>query len=224
MNILLVEDERSLSDVLVALLKRQNYTVDAVYDGEAGEDCAATGIYDVMILDIMLPKKNGLEVLRDLRAQGISTPVLLLTAKAEVHEKIAGLDHGADDYLTKPFNTGELLARIRAMTRRKGEFTGDELTFRNMLLNKRTRELSVLGNAVKLGAKEYQIMEVLMAGGQQVIEKERLMEKVWGYDAEAEYNAIEVYISFLRKKMTAIAADVQIRAVRGVGYQLEASE
>ncbi|MCD7946803.1 MAG: response regulator transcription factor [Oscillospiraceae bacterium] len=222
MRILLVEDERQLSDVLAALLKQQGgYSVDAVYDGVSGEDCALSGIYDAIILDVMLPKKDGMSVLRTLRTEGCSTPVLLLTAKSEVDDKITGLDCGADDYLTKPFVTGELLARLRALTRRKGELTGDELTIGQTILNRRTHELIYAENAVKLGLKEYQLMEILLENQKQILSKDRLIEKIWGYDSEAEYNAIEVYISFLRKKLTAIGSPVQIKASRGIGYYLE---
>ncbi len=169
MNVLIIEDEPQLSDVLVALMKQDKYAVDAVYDGVSGEEYAMTGIYDVIILDIMLPKKNGLEVLRALREQNNSTPVLLLTAKSEVEDKIEGLDIGADDYLTKPFASGELLARLRAISRRKGEFTGDELTCGDTRMSKRSYELSYKGNSVKLGQKEYQIVEMLMQNHRQII-------------------------------------------------------
>lgn len=222
MNVLIVEDERPLSDVLSALLKQHKYNVDAVYDGTAGEEYALSGIYDVIVLDIMLPGKGGLDVLRSLREKGADTPVLLLTARSEVQDKIAGLDSGADDYLTKPFATGELMARIRAMTRRRGEYVGDELMYRNTVLQKDTHRLVCRGSDVQLGAKEYQIMEMLMQNSSHVIPKERLIEKVWGFDNEAEYNNVEVYISFIRKKLSAIQADIQIKAVRGLGYALEA--
>jgi len=221
MRILLVEDERALSEALVEILKKQKYDVDAAYNGVDGEDNALTGIYDVIILDIMLPGKNGLSVLRDIREEGVSTPVLLLTAKSEVPDRIKGLDLGADDYLTKPFATGELLARVRALTRRKGEYTGDELKYGGTSLNKDTHELSCEGKSVKLGQKEYSILELLMQNSQQVIPKERFIEKIWGYDSDAEYNAIEVYVSFIRKKLAAIGADMQIKAARGIGYSLE---
>jgi DNA-binding response OmpR family regulator len=220
MNILLIEDEKPLSEALSELLKQKQYSVDAVYDGIAGEDYALSGIYDAIILDIMLPGKNGLEVLRALRRHGCHTPVLLLTAKSEVGDKISGLDCGADDYLTKPFASGELLARIRAMTRRKGEFTGDEIVCGDTVLNKSTHALCHNGS-VRLSLKEYQIMEMLMQNARQIIPKERMIEKIWGYDAEAEYNAVEVYVSFLRKKLAAIDSHLQIKAVRGVGYVLE---
>jgi DNA-binding response OmpR family regulator len=225
MKLLLIEDERQLSEVLTTLLIQQKYAVDAVYDGVSGEEYASCGIYDLIILDIMLPKRNGLEVLRSLRKHNIDTPILLLTAKSEIEDKIKGLDLGADDYLTKPFATGELLARIRAMTRRKGEFVGDAIHYSDAVLDKNTHELRCGGtsdNKVQLAAKEYQILELLMMSGRQVIPKERFIEKIWGYDTEAEYNAIEVYVSFLRKKLAAIGSCIQIKAVRGVGYTLDA--
>ena len=221
MNILVVEDELSLCEVLVTLLRQNNYSCDSANDGITGEECAESGIYDAIILDIMLPRKNGLEVLRSLRRKKIATPVLLLTAKSEVEDKISGLDYGADDYLTKPFVSGELMARLRAITRRKGEVTGDELSCNRTVLNRNTHTLGCRGNAVKLGGKEYQIMELLMQNSRQIIPKERFIEKIWVYEAGAEYNAIEVYISFIRKKLTAIQADIQIKATRGVGYSLE---
>lgn len=221
MNILVIEDEYQLSEVLSALLKQQKYSVDTAYDGITGEEYALSGIYDIIILDIMLPKKNGLDVLSSIRKENISTPVLLLTAKSEIDDKIKGLDKGADDYLTKPFVAGELLARIRAMTRRKGEFTGDELVFNKTVLDKNNHELSYLGNKIKLGLKEYQILELLMQNENQVIPKERFIEKIWGYDSDAEYNTIEVYISFIRKKLGNINSDMQIKTVRGIGYTLE---
>lgn len=205
----------------MALLQQNGYTVDAVEDGVSGEDYALSGIYDVIILDIMLPKKNGLDVLKTLRKKQLSTPVLLLTAKSDVEDKIAGLDMGADDYLTKPFLSGELLARIRALTRRKGEFTGGQLTFGDIVLSCHTHELVCGGNAVKLSMKEYQIMEILLQNQKQIVERDIFLERIWGFDSSAEYNAIEVYVSFLRKKLSAIKSKVEIKAVRGIGYMLE---
>ena len=221
MNILIVEDEYQLSEVLCALLKQNGYSVDAVFDGISGEDYILSGIYDVIILDIMLPKKNGIEVLKSIREKRVSTPVLLLTAKADVEDKIHGLNTGADDYLTKPFVSGELLARILALSRRKGEFTGDSLEFGNVELNLKTHEMKSDINRVKLGLKEFQIMEILLQNSRQIVERETFIEKIWGFDSDAEYNAVEVYISFLRKKLAAIKARIEIKAVRGVGYSLE---
>ena len=224
MKVLIIEDERQLSDVLAELLRQNLHEADAAYNGIDGEDCAMTGIYDAIILDIMLPGKSGLDVLRSLRRNGNKTPVLLLTAKSEADDKIKGLDTGADDYLTKPFITGELLARLRAITRRGSEFIGDELRAGNTTLDINTHELCGESGSVKLAAKEYQIMDMLMKGSGRIIPKERFVEKIWGFNSEAEYNNIEVYISFVRKKLAAIGSNVQIKAVRGVGYCMEVAE
>ena len=224
MKILIVEDERHLSDVLAVLLKQNLHETDVVFNGLDAEDYAMTGVYDAIILDIMLPGKNGVEVLRSLRKQGNSTPILLLTAKSEVEDRIRGLDTGADDYLTKPFASGELLARLRAITRRGNEFVGDELRAGNTTLDKNTHELRGEKGAVKLAAKEYLIMDMLLTNSRQIIPKDRFVEKIWGFDSEAEYNSIEVYVSFVRKKLTAIGSDLQIKAIRNVGYSLEAQE
>lgn len=221
MRILIVEDEISLAEAVSAILKKEHYFVDAVYDGRDGLDYALSGIYDLILLDIMLPKMNGLDVLREIRNNNISTPVMLLTARSEVNDKIRGLDCGADDYLTKPFNKGELLARIRALTRRKGEIPSNELAVGDLTLNQSTYELSCGSLNVKLGAKEFGIMQMLMFSPKSIISKDEFIEKIWGYDSEAEYNSIEVYISFLRKKLSAIKSSVQIKASRGIGYYIE---
>ncbi|MBQ7961064.1 MAG: response regulator transcription factor [Clostridia bacterium] len=221
MRILIVEDEHSLADAVTAILKKEQYFVDAVYDGRDGLDYAMSGIYDLILLDIMLPKMNGLDVLREIRKNNISTPVMLLTARTEIDDKIKGLDCGADDYLTKPFNKGELLARVRALTRRKGEIPSNELAFGDIILNQSTYELSCGTLSVKLGAKEFRIMQMLMFAPKNIISKDEFIEKIWGYDSEAEYNSIEVYISFLRKKLGAIKSTIQIKASRGIGYYIE---
>ncbi|HOO07139.1 MAG: response regulator transcription factor [Ruminococcus sp.] len=222
MKLLVVEDEVQLADALTEILKRNMYSVDTVYNGIDGLDNALTGVYDCIILDIMLPGMNGLEVLSNLRAEKVNTPVLLLTARSEVEDKINGLDCGADDYLTKPFVTGELLARVRAMTRRKGEILDEgKMDFNGLQLNKNTCALSWQGSDVKLSLKEYQIMELLIANPRQILPKERIIEKIWGYESDVEYNNIEVYISFLRKKLSSISAPVQIKTARGIGYSLE---
>lgn len=221
MNILIIEDEPQLSEVLATLMRQNHFLVDAVLDGITGEEYALTGIYDIIIMDIMLPEKSGLDIVRSLRSQNMNIPILILTAKSELSDKIAGLDSGADDYLTKPFSSGELMARIRALTRRQGEYTGDVLVYQATTLNKNTHEISCGGNSIKLGQKEYQILEILMLNASRIIPKELFIEKIWGYDTDAEYNAIEVYISFIRKKLALIHSDMQIKAVRGVGYTLE---
>ena len=221
MRILLVEDERQLSEALVALLKQHEYQVDAVFDGIAGQDYALLGNYSALILDVMLPGKNGFELLRELRAAGASTPVLLLTAKADVRDRITGLDLGADDYLVKPFAAGELLARLRAITRRKGELVADELVLGNTLLDCSTHLLSNERQTIKLGQREFKILELLLKNHPRIIPKDRLIDDAWGIENSAEYNAIEVYISFLRKKFAAIESDLAIKATRGVGYSIE---
>ena len=224
MKILVIEDEEALAEALSEILKRNKYSVDAVYDGEDGLEYAMTGLYDCILLDIMLPKMNGLDVLRILRKKHISTPVLLLTAKSDIEDKITGLDSGADDFLTKPFVSGELLARVRALTRRKGEVITDEFTYGDIALNKSTFSLSREGQFVKLSLKEYQIMEMMMANPKQLIPKERFIEKIWGYESDVEYNNVEVYISFLRKKLHVIGSNITIKTARGIGYFLEGGE
>lgn len=221
MRILLAEDEKDLSKALCAVLKHNNYSVDAVYDGQDALDYGLCENYDAIVLDIMMPKKDGLEVLKALRENGVSTPVLILTAKAQVEDRIVGLDTGADDYLTKPFSMGELLARIRAITRRKSEFSPNLLSFSNLSLNRETYELSVGEESMRLGNKEFQMIEMLMSNPGRLISTEQFMERIWGYETEAEINVVWVYISYLRKKLTALGANLEIKAVRGVGYTLE---
>ncbi|TYC87657.1 response regulator transcription factor [Acetobacterium wieringae] len=223
MRLLLVEDEWGLVEALKAIFIKENYGVDICMDGESGLDNALTGIYDLIILDIMLPRKDGLAVLQELRKAKIKTPVLMLTARAELNDKIAGLDRGADDYLTKPFQTGELLARIRAVTRRKGEVVTNDPGWGDLTLRQKTRELCCGNTTVKLGLKEFLLLETLMIHSRQIISKEQLIEKVWGFDSEAEYNNVEVYISFLRKKISFVGSQVQIKVNRGIGYYLEFS-
>ena len=222
MRILLAEDERSLSRAVVALLEKNNYAADAVYDGEEALAYLETGNYDGVILDIMMPKLDGLEVLRRLRERGDPVPVLLLTARSEVEDKVAGLDMGANDYLTKPFSTAEFMARIRAMTRSQavGQVTS-RLTFGNITLDQATFELSSPQGSYRLANKEYQMMELLLRNPRQIIPAERFLERIWGYDSDVELNVVWVYISYLRKKLAALQADIQIRATRNVGYSLE---
>ena len=221
MRLLLAEDEKELSKALCAILKHNNYSVDPVFNGQDALDYGLCENYDGIILDIMMPKMNGLDVLKELRAQGISTPVLMLTAKAEVDDRILGLDLGADDYLTKPFSMGELLARLRAITRRKSEFLPNLLSSGSLSLNRETYELSVGSNSVRLGNKEFQMMEMLMSNPGRLISTEQFMERIWGYETEAEINVVWVYISYLRKKLGSLGANLEIKAVRGVGYTLE---
>ncbi|MDO4318816.1 MAG: response regulator transcription factor [Lachnospiraceae bacterium] len=221
MRLLLAEDERSLSRALAALLEKNNYSVDAVYDGEAALEWLDSENYDGAILDVMMPKLDGISVLKKLRASGSKLPVLILTAKSEVDDKVLGLDSGANDYLTKPFEARELLARIRAMTRGNSEQTDSCLRFGNVKLDCAFYELSGPANSYKLANKEFQIMEMLMRHPKNLISTERFMERIWGYDTEAELNVVWVYISYLRKKLTAVGANIQIKAQRNAGYYLE---
>lgn len=222
MKILLVEDERQLAEALMEILKKNKYMVDGVYNGEDGLDYALTDIYDVIILDIMLPKLNGLEILKKIRAKNISTPVILLTAKGEVSDKVKGLDCGADDYLAKPFSTDELLARLRALTRRKGEVIKDDtLSFEDLSLNLSTYILQGKKNSIRLSLKEMEILRYFLLRPKMVVNKEDMIVKIWGYESEAENNNIEVYISFLRKKFQHIGTKAKISTIRGVGYKLE---
>lgn len=221
MRLLLAEDERALSKALAAILERSNYSVDTVYDGEAALEYLAADNYDGVILDIMMPKKDGITVLKELRSRGSKIPVLILTAKSEVDDKVLGLDSGANDYLTKPFHSRELLARIRAMTRTQSSQTSSVLQMGNITMDQRTYELSSPTGSFRLANREFQILELLMQNPGNLISAERLMEKIWGYDSETEISVVWVYISYLRKKLSALGANIQIRATRNVGYCLE---
>lgn len=221
MRLLFAEDEKSLSRAITAILKKNHYEVDAVYDGEEALAYLECGTYDGAILDIMMPKKDGLTVLKGIRRQGINTPVLMLTAKAEIDDRVLGLDSGANDYLTKPFAAPELLARIRAMIRTQTTQNTSSLSFGNLSLNQTSFELSSPSGSYQLTNKEFQLLELLMANPGQVISSDRLFEKIWGYESDADPSVIWVYISYLRKKLTALNASVRIRAIRNAGYRLE---
>lgn len=221
MKLLLAEDEVDMSEALVDILTYHKYIVDAVYDGAEALEYAELGEYDGIILDIMMPKMSGLEVLKKLRERGDRTPVLLLTAKAEIEDRIAGLDMGADDYLPKPFAMGELLARIRAMLRRREEFTPDILKCGKLTLNMHNYELCGHGQSFVLPKLEYQMMELFMLNQGIYLSSETILEKVWGYDTDAEIGVVWVYISYLRKKLQALDVNVEIQAKRGIGYRLE---
>ena len=221
MRILLAEDERSLSRAVIALLEKNNYSADAVYDGQEALEYLEAGNYDALILDLMMPKMDGLTVLRTLREQGNPIPVLILTAKSEVDDKVLGLDTGANDYLTKPFSTQELMARIRAMTRSQTGQISSRLTFGNIILDQTTFELSSPTGSFRLANKEFQMMELLLRNPKQLIPSERFLERIWGYDSDVELNVVWVYISYLRKKLTALRANIQIKVTRNVGYSLE---
>lgn len=221
MRLLLAEDERALSKALVAILKHNNYSVDAVYDGEEALDYLESEVYDALILDVMMPKIDGFGVLKKIREKGNTIPVLMLTAKSDVDDKVTGLDLGADDYLTKPFVAKELLARIRAITRRREDFEDNSLVFGDIRLDRTTFELVADKGKVLLTSKEFQIMEAFMQSPGKIISAERFMEKVWGFDSDAEINVVWTYISFLRKKLKQIGSQANIKVVRNVGYVLE---
>lgn len=221
MRLLLAEDEQELSHALVTILTRNNYSVDAVDNGRDALDYLMTGNYDGAILDIMMPQMDGITVLKNVRAAGNHVPILMLTAKAEIDDRVLGLDNGADDYLTKPFSMKELLARIRAMTRRQESTTDTVLTLGNVSLNRSTYTVSTPSESLRLANKEYQMLEMMMLHPNQVISAEQFMDKIWGYDSETDQNVVWVYISFLRKKLAALGADISIKATRGLGYSLE---
>lgn len=223
MRILMVEDEKRMAEAIAQVLKKNNYSVDLTYNGEDGLDFALSGIYDIIILDIMLPKLDGIAVLKSIRKNNIETPVILLTAKGETQDKVYGLDCGADDYLPKPFPIEELLARLRALGRRKNQLLNNNgtLKFGNIELNQADLTLSCEKSQFKLTLKEYQLLEMLIQGQNTILSKELIIEKLWGYDTETEDNHVEVYISFLRKKLLNIKSNAYIQTIRGAGYILK---
>jgi len=222
MRILMVEDEKYTARAVAEILKKNHYAVDLAYDGEDGLDYALTDVYDIIILDIMLPKKDGLTILKEIRAAGIDAPVILLTAKGQIEDKVKGLDLGADDYLPKPYHTDELLARLRALNRRKPEFHSEGiLAFGDIQLSPHELMLACGERQLKLKLKEAQILELLMNHKSQIISKNTIIERVWGYDTEAEDNHVEIHISRLRRALADIQSHVEIRAVRGAGYTLK---
>ncbi len=221
MRLLYAEDEKSLAKAVSTILIRNNYSVDVVYDGLSALDYLATENYDGVILDVMMPKLDGIQVLKRMRENGDRTPVLLLTAKSEIDDRVSGLDSGANDYLTKPFDMKELLARIRAMTRVQSVQTDKTLTCGKVTLDCSSYDLTGPGGSCKLAGKEFQMMEMLMRNPRKLISTEHFMDRIWGYDSEAELNTVWVYISMLRKKLKAIDADIEIKAQRGAGYYLE---
>ena len=224
MRILIIEDEKEIADGVQKILKKEGYQVDKVYDGLSGLDYILSGVYDLILLDIMLPKINGLDILKNARNEGIKIPVILLTARSQVDDKILGLDSGADDYLTKPFDAGELLARIRARTRSVSEKDGNQLIAYDICLEKSTYKLCGHEKSVKLANKEYQLLEYLMMNKGQILSRDMLMTKVWGVNEEADYNSLEVYISFLRKKLRFVGVKASIVTTKGVGYSIEKGE
>jgi DNA-binding response OmpR family regulator len=225
LRILIIEDEVRLAEAVAEILRKHNYTVECVYDGLNGLDSALTGVYDLIILDIMLPKLDGYAILKSLRNEKLQTPVLLLTAKDETSDKVKGLDSGADDYLTKPFETEELLARIRALVRRPGDYIFEEgIVFGDLRLNISDMTLVCGKKSIALAKKEFDLMRLLMLRKGTTIPKEEIIEKIWGYDAFSEYNNVEVYVSFLRKKMSYIGSFSAIKTIRSAGYRLHTDE
>ena len=224
MNVLVVEDERNLADAIVRILSDAGYNAEAVYDGTSGLTSAKSGLYDAIVLDVMLPGINGYDVVHELRHANISTPVLMLTALNSTEDKVEGLDSGADDYMTKPFEAQELLARLRAITRRKGEVMIDEIKFADLTLDLTTHDLSCGEKKIHLYGKEFELMRMLMSASSRVISKQDLLTRVWGADAEASENSVEAYISFLRKKLAHVGSKVQITTLRMLGYRLELFE
>lgn len=221
MRILIVEDEQRLAEALGQILTEQKYSVEMVCDGEDGLEYAKSGLYDVIILDVMLPKKTGFEVVRELRQAKFATPVLMLTARDEIGDKVTGLDCGADDYMTKPFSPEELLARVRALSRRQGDVQLEELSYSDLTLSLSSYTLSRKAKSIHLGFKEFEVLRILMSNSNQIVPKEELILKVWGAQSEAEDNNVEAYISFLRKKFYFLGSKVTIGTVRKVGYRLE---
>ena len=222
MRILMVEDEKYMAEAIEQVLKKNNYSVDLAFDGEYGLDCGLTGIYDIIILDIMLPKMDGISILKELRRNDVATPVILLTAKGETDDKVIGLDSGADDYLAKPFQTEELLARLRALGRRKYDLINDNiLQYGDIELNPYTLSLNCKNKEFTLTLKECQLLELLIKRKGSIISKDSIIEKLWGYETDAEDNHVEVYISFIRKKLSHIQSVVTIQTVRGAGYMLK---
>ncbi len=221
MRLLLAEDEKEMSNAVCAVLKHEHFSVDAVYDGQDAYDYLETGEYDGAILDIMMPKMDGITVLKKIRAKGISTPVIMLTAKSQLDDKVEGLDAGADDYLTKPFAMKELIARVRSITRRSGEVADSTLSFSDITLSRSTFVLASTGGEERLANKEFQMLEMLMEHPGQVISSDQFMDRIWGYDTDTESNVVWVYISNLRKKLKKLGSTVNIKAARGLGYSIE---
>ena len=223
MNILIIEDEYSLADAISETLKNEKFNVCIKTDGEEGEDEALTENYDLILLDVMLPNKNGFDILRTLGQAKIKMPVIMLTAKSEMEDKLNGLEHGADDYITKPFAMRELMARIKAVLKRTNNIENtDYLEYGDLSLDLKNAKLKCSDNEIQISGKELEILEQLLINKNQIITRESLAERIWGYDSDSEYNNVEVYITFVRRKLKLIESKVSIKAIRGVGYKLEA--
>ena len=221
MNVLVVEDERNLADAIVKILEDEGYNAEATYDGKAGLTCAKSGLYDAIVLDVMLPGMSGYDVVNKIRHAGVSTPVLMLTARTSTEDKVRGLDSGADDYMTKPFEAPELLARLRALTRRRGDVLIDEIKFADIRLDLNTHDLSCAEKSVHLSGKEFEVLSILLGSSSRVVSKQDLLTRVWGTDGEASENSVEAYVSFIRKKLSHIGSKVQVTTLRMLGYRLE---
>ena len=222
MNILIIEDEYSLADAVAETLKSESFNVCIKTNGEDGEDEALTENYDLILLDVMLPKKNGFEILRYIRQEKIKTPVIMLTAKSEMDDKLNGLEHGADDYITKPFSMRELMARIKAVLKRTNNIENtDYLQYGDLSLDLKNAKLKCNNNEIQVSGKEFELLEQLLLNKNQVSSRENLLDRIWGFESEAEYNNIEVYITFIRRKLKLLDSRVNIKAVRGLGYKLE---
>lgn len=221
MNILIAEDERGLADALAQILRQERYVVDVVYNGTDALAYVTGAHYDAFVCDVMLPGKNGFDLVREARAAGVSTPIIMLTARTATMDKVTGLDAGADDYMTKPFEAEELLARLRALTRRRGDVLLDEVSFADVSLDLSTHDLSCGERKVHLSGKEFEVMSILMSSSARVVSKQDLLTRVWGADAEASENSVEAYVSFLRKKLQHVGSMVQITTLRMLGYRLE---
>ncbi len=221
MQILIVEDEIRLADALGQIMREQKYIIDIVHDGKDGLDYAINGQYDLIVLDVMLPKMDGFSVVKELRSRKNSVPVLLLTAKDDITDKVNGLDCGADDYMTKPFSPEELLARVRALTRRQGDVALESMEYSDLQLNLSACTLSCGSKNVHLGFKEFEVLKLLMAHPERIVSKDELITKVWGFTSNADDNNVEAYISFLRKKFYFLNSNVNIGTIRKIGYRLE---
>ena len=223
MKVLIIEDEYSLADAIAETLQKEGFTVKMEADGEKGEDEAIANVYDIILLDVMLPHKDGFSILRELRREKIETPIIMLTAKSEIYDKLNGLENGADDYITKPFHMKELVARIKVVLKRSSDLDNtDIMQFGDLTLDLKTGKMKANTNEIEISGKELELLESLLLNKNQIMSREILANKIWGYDSETEYNNVEVYMSFLRKKLKLIKSNVKIKAIRGIGYKLEA--
>lgn len=222
MKILIIEDEYSLADAISETLNKEGFTVKIVTDGEKGKDEASTNIYDIILLDVMIPNKDGFSILKELRNENIETPIIMLTAKSEIYDKLNGLENGADDYITKPFHMKELVARIKVVLKRNSNLSNtDNINFGDLTLDLKTGKMKTNEDEMSINGKELELLETLLLNKNQIISREILANKIWGYDSETEYNNVEVYVSFLRKKLKILQSNVKIKAIRGIGYKLE---